>query len=208
MKHTPPLRLFLALYPPTIWTDAAAMCLPIAALPDGRATPTEHLHLTLAFLGDRFERDVPKILESVQAAASGVRGFDVQTTGLAMLPEVGAPRLIAASLSLPPSLAELQRRLARRLLTANTKRRDAGFTPHITLYRFTNEQTAEGAREKLASLLPPVYMPTFRPSELCLVASVLHPLGVRHRVIERVAFPVVATTAGADSSEAPTQPPS
>jgi RNA 2',3'-cyclic 3'-phosphodiesterase len=202
MKTQPPLRLFLALYPPPLWAAAASTCLPTAALPSGRSTPAEQMHLTLAFLGDRREKDLPHIRESIEAGAKGIRSFDVQTTGLALLPEAGPLRLIAASLSLPPQLAELQRRLSKRLTVAKPKRRDDAFTPHITLYRFTNEQAAPGAREAVTEQLPPIYLPTFRPAELCLVASVLHPLGARHRVIERIAFPIIETQAEA-SEQAP-----
>ncbi len=186
MKPPPSLRLFLALYPSQPWIDAAGACLPLAELPDGRSTPSEQLHLTLAFIGDRRESDVPRIVESMQAAVAGLRTFDVQTTGLALLPEAGPPRLIAASLTLPPALFEVQRRLARRLVSERASKRSE-YTPHITLYRFAHEQAGADARAKLEGQLPPVYLPTFRASEVCLVASVLHPLGARHKIVERVA---------------------
>lgn len=230
MKSTPPLRLFIALYPPQGWIDAALACLPLGQLPSGRATKAEQLHLTLAFLGDRLERDLPKIVESIQGAVAGMRAFDVSTTGLTMLPEEGPPRLIAASLTGTAQLLELQRRLARRLVS---KRRETEFVPHVSLYRFGATQAAgkrrgheadeatdrefdvqgevdsagddarvealhdesvthlrgEGVlslRERVAQVLPAVYLQTFRVSEIALVSSVLHPLGVKHRIIERV----------------------
>jgi RNA 2',3'-cyclic 3'-phosphodiesterase len=186
MKPPPSLRLFLALYPSQPWVDAAAACLPIAQLPEGRSTPSEQLHLTLAFVGDRRESDLPRIVESMQAAVTGLRTFDVQTTGLSLLPESGPPRMIAAKLTLPPALFEVQKRLSRRLVSERANKRD-DYTPHITLFRFAHEQQSPDARASLEAVLPPVYLPTFRASEVCLVASVLHPLGARHKVVERVA---------------------
>jgi 2'-5' RNA ligase len=201
MKSAPPLRLFVAIYPPQGWVDAALKCLPLDELPSGRATLGEQLHLTLAFLGDRLERELPALIESIQAAASGLKPFDISTTGLCLLPEDGPARLIAANLTAPPQLHELQRRLARRLVK---RRRETDFIPHISLYRFgaataggqldedDDASPAEGDgsafRERVRALLPPVYLQTFRVSELAVVASVLHPLGVRHRIVERVPF--------------------
>ncbi|MGH7242933.1 MAG: RNA 2',3'-cyclic phosphodiesterase [Phycisphaerales bacterium] len=128
------LRLFVAAYPPRDvaerWLAAAGECLP----PDVRLVEPDQVHLTLVFLGDRDERELPAIRESIAKSVTGFGSIALRPIELIMLPERGVPRLIAASITLPRPLAEIQRRLAQRLARDRNQRTE--FLPHLTLARF------------------------------------------------------------------------
>ncbi|MBX3389473.1 MAG: RNA 2',3'-cyclic phosphodiesterase [Phycisphaeraceae bacterium] len=164
------LRLFVAAYPPLpiveAWLASARSLLPT----DVRLSTPEQVHLTLVFLGDREERDLPEIRESIRAATAGIGEAQVEARQLQMLPERGPPRLLAAVTSLPSSLAELQRRLARRLALRSSKRDE--FLPHFTLARFPGKSINRRA-ERLAP-------EKFVISEIRLVRSRLLSAGAEH----------------------------
>lgn len=164
------LRLFIAAYPPLPlveeWLERASSLLPGGV----RVSKPEQVHLTLVFLGDRDERDLPEIRDSIRAATSGIMPAHLEAVELRMLPDRGPPRLLAAVASLPPGFAELQRRLARRLALRPVRRDE--FLPHFTLARFPGK-----AIDRLAEPLPPE---AFVISEIRLVRSRLLPAGAEH----------------------------
>lgn len=138
-----------------------------------RETPVHQVHMTLQFIGDTPERDLPAVQESVERSASGLLAFDLRPQRLITLPERGWPRLVAARTDAPPSLLELQRRLATRL--AHKPRRKSGdrFLPHLTLCRFTGGARAPRVDE-------PIELPPFRVAHVLLMRSILRPEGAVH----------------------------
>lgn len=175
------LRLFVAAYPPEecrreLLERLAG--LPEAALRGHRPTPVEQVHLTLQFIGDTPERELPEVLESVERSAAGVGRFELRPHRLVTLPEQGAPRLIAAIANAPSALLELQRRLAHRL--ARRPRQNAGrrYLPHLTLCRYPN-----GGSERVDL---PIEVSGFVIGAIELMQSCLKPGGAEHRRVASV----------------------
>ncbi|WP_419192140.1 RNA 2',3'-cyclic phosphodiesterase [Engelhardtia mirabilis] len=174
-------RLFVAVHPPlAIATDLLAT-LDGLDLPDHRLTRPDQIHLTVLFVGEVDERDVPLVAESVERAAAGVRAFELAPDGWMALPERGPSRLIAAGAQAPSALAELHRRLAARLVVKGRKPRS--FLPHLTLCRFTRPTPFE-----LSAPFPGVA--PFEIGEVSLMRSVLRPEGAEHRQVARFALAV------------------
>lgn len=143
-----------------------------------RETPVHQVHMTLQFIGDTPERDLPAVQESVQRSASGIEPFALRPIRLITLPERGWPRLVAAETDAPPGLLELQRRLVTRL--ARKPRRKSGdrFLPHLTLCRFTGGARAPRIDESLD-------LPPFRVQHALLMRSILKPEGAVHLEVAR-----------------------
>jgi 2'-5' RNA ligase len=167
------LRLFLALRLPD-GVVAALDDWAAGALDRGRRVPREHLHVTLAFLGNRPAGELPDILSALRAAAAAggpfpleaVRYRETRSVGMVVLddPSGGASALAAA---LHDRLEELQvyRREARPWL------------PHVTVLRF---------RERPRLRPAPPALGTFVPSEAAAFLSRLHPSGARYEVLDSV----------------------
>ena len=172
------LRLFVASYPPRDvvegWLAAARKVLPT----DVRLNDAEQVHLTLVFLGEHDERELPEIRESIARSIAGFGPLNLRPVDLVMLPERGDPRLIAATTTLPRPLAEIQRRLAQRL--ALDRSRKSVFLPHFTLARFPG-RSMERARRPLAG-------EGFEMAEIRLMRSRLLPGGAVHETDK--AFPL------------------
>jgi 2'-5' RNA ligase len=177
------LRLFVAVYPPL---EMALVLLERAArldLPGHRLTPPEQVHMTLQFIGDTPAAELDATRESVARSAAGLRAFSLRSMKLITLPERGPARLVAAETDAPPTLLELQRRLAHRLADTTRSRSRHGFRPHITLCRFESPTRLNALHESLQ-------VDAFDVSAICLMRSTLRPDGAQHHLVE--AFDLVA----------------
>lgn len=130
-------------------------------------------------MGDVPSRELDAITESVERSAAGLSAFALTPRRLLTLPQHAHPRLIAAETDSPPTLLEIQRRLALRL--ASNVRPNPGdrFLPHLTLGRFN-----PGPRP--AAIDHPIDLPPFEINEIILMRSTLSPAGAEHHEVRRV----------------------
>ncbi|MCC6230223.1 MAG: RNA 2',3'-cyclic phosphodiesterase [Phycisphaerales bacterium] len=168
------LRLFIAAYPPRDVADVLIASARSLGLPLLKTSPADQVHITLLFIGDTDERQLGDVSESMSRAASGVSVIRLSIERLIGLPERGECRLIAAEASAPPTLLELQKRLAQRLVRTKPER-ERGFLPHLTLGRFPGS----GARPR--DRVWPAPSVEFLVTDIRLMASVLKPTGAEHR---------------------------
>lgn len=172
------MRLFVAVYPPPERVRELFAALEGVELPPHRLTSPEQAHMTLQFIGDRRERELDDVIESVERSAAGIEAFEVTPRTLISLPAQGAARLVAIETDTPPGLMEIQRRLAHRL--ADPKRRSRGkFRPHVTLCRFERE-------ERMEAISRPVDVGSFSVGEIKLMKSLLRPSGPVHGTVHTV----------------------
>lgn len=95
------------------------------------------MHLTLKFIGQLDEADLPRAVECLQGAAAGSAPFTMAVSGLSGFPPRGTPRVVHVEVREPTgTVLALQREvdaaLARELGIPREKRQ---FTPHVTLGR-------------------------------------------------------------------------
>ncbi|MFG2986247.1 2'-5' RNA ligase family protein [Streptomyces sp. NPDC048258] len=119
--------VMVALYPPAAIAERIA---------HDSGTPAEHLHITLAYLGDADQLpghpdDLTHLVQMAIADAQPLRG---SIGGIGRFPDHGngIPTWVPVDV---PGLAELRQRIAERLAQQYGKavRDDHGFTPHLTL---------------------------------------------------------------------------
>lgn len=186
------LRLFVAVYPPA---ETVAHLRSLAAahpsLPPGVFTPAEQVHLTLLFIGDSHENRLSDISESVRRSCAGISPFSLRVESLGTLPHKGSKRLLAAMVSSPPPLIELQRRLSHRLARRPHAKRGEEFCPHITLYRFRPQAPNDVgvARAPQGGEAASCDRIEFEVQHVALVRSVITDAGAEHRTLE--SFPLV-----------------
>ena len=144
-----------------------------------RPVAPEALHLTLAFLGPRPERDVATIEEVLRAAAGPAPRLALG--GGLLLPPRRA-RVLCVDVEDPDgTLAALQARVSRGLAaTAVYEPEKRPYRAHATVARLRPRErpprAIDGAPEPLA----------FRGESLALFVSRLHPHGARYEALVRV----------------------
>jgi 2'-5' RNA ligase len=104
----------------------------------------EQMHLTLKFLGETPERDVPRICEALAAAGQEAAPFTISTGPAGCFPPGGRVRVVWIGLADETGrLAACQAAVESHLERAGVPREDRPFTPHLTLGR-VNEDTTGG----------------------------------------------------------------
>ena len=176
------LRLFVALYPPEEARRQMLRALDkLDPPPDARhrTVPLEQVHMTLQFIGETPERDLPEVIESVRRSVAGLEPFTLVPMRLVTFPDRRPPRLIAVETDAPAGLLEAQRRLAQRLARSPRSRAGDRFRPHLTVCRFTGS-----AKPKPVDA--PVRLSPFPVDRIVLMRSVLKPTGAEHLPVEAV----------------------
>jgi len=129
------LRLFVAVdLPSTVQQAVASLC---ANLRDARFVKPHQLHITLRFMGQTPDEELPAVRERL--AGVHVSGFDLRLEGVGTFPPaLRKARVLWLGLEPKPALLTLAREIDVRLgdlgLRPDEKRR--AFTPHLTLARF------------------------------------------------------------------------
>jgi 2'-5' RNA ligase len=107
--------------------------------------PEENLHLTLVFIGNMPERQIPLIEEAIEEASKPVKPFTLTFTKLGAFPNFREPHVIWFGLEEPTGQLKS---LDQRLKAALEKRRihlidSKPFLPHLTLARVKGPLSSE-----------------------------------------------------------------
>lgn len=114
---------------------------------------TQHMHLTLKFLGDVPDTDTPDVCRVVQRVAEGFEPFEITFRGLGAFPNLRDPRTLWIGIEdgeeeLKALQAALENALKQELGYAKEQR---AFQPHLTIGRVKRE--LPGSSGDLAQLL-------------------------------------------------------
>lgn len=138
------MRLFIALGPFPNWTAQQQQSLQKLKISfkqrdiDGLWVPQDNFHITLSFLGDREEAELPEIYARVEELASLCPPLRLRTKGLGAFPELESARVIFADVRRSKNLLEIQSKLE----TALKQEPETDYHPHISLYRLRNLKSA------------------------------------------------------------------
>ncbi|MEJ2291740.1 MAG: RNA 2',3'-cyclic phosphodiesterase [Deinococcales bacterium] len=182
------LRLFLALTPPeAVRAEARRATEHLrASLPTLRARYADPAatHLTLVFLGQVEEGDVPPVERAVRGVAGTSRPFTCRTAGLGAFPAAHRPSVLWLGLDDDAgALARLQRDLAD-ALNAHAPHADRKrFVPHLTLARVSSlGRTPRDAVPAALQAYEPAPVP-WPVGEVTLFRSELRSEGARHTAL-------------------------
>ena len=96
----------------------------------------ENLHITLNFLGDVDETQVPQVCSLIKRTVDGYGSFEISVAGLGCCPNPEKPRVAWLGVKQGyDELVELNRKLADALETMRFPRERNDFRPHLTLGR-------------------------------------------------------------------------
>lgn len=165
-------RLFFALWPPeavaeTLFAEATRL----GATCGGRVMRRDTLHLTLHFLGDVAENELPWICRAAANVQAPSFNFSLDTLGYWRHNRI----LWAGCSHSVPALADLGAAVAAGLRHEGQGSGRSTFTPHLTLLRKANPPAS-------ATLAQPLEWPV---KEFALVESVLTGSGARYATLGR-----------------------
>ena len=108
----------------------------VASKAEYRWVSPENLHITMCFLGDIPDIEVPDLCRDVKRVAEAHQGFSVEIEGLGGFPNFEQPRTIWAGVSDgAEELHEINATLAELLRTWGIPKEKNKYLPHMTLGR-------------------------------------------------------------------------
>ncbi len=148
----------------------------------------ESIHITLKFLGNVPEAQLPQIKTALQQAIQGQKCFELTSNGIGGFPSLQRPRVIWVGLNnktLAP-LKSLQQRVEQELTKLGFEPENRPFTPHLTLGRVKSSRNIQSVVEVLQRHPFPTI--SFPVHEIILMRSELRRDGARYTPIERFAL--------------------
>ncbi|MEM7478636.1 MAG: RNA 2',3'-cyclic phosphodiesterase [Planctomycetota bacterium] len=136
-----------------------------------RWTPLDQFHLTLKFLGEVDNRQLPEICQRLKSCAQAVSPFAVEVRGLGSFPEAKPPRVLWAGVEQgSDSLQSLNESLNQSFAEMGFAIEPRRFTPHLTLGRIGKGIDYELLAECIAETTSKVET-RFEVDELVLMSS-------------------------------------
>jgi 2'-5' RNA ligase len=136
-----------------------------------------NLHVTLKFLGNTPDAQVPLVIRAAQRIASSVEPFELDLAGFGAFPSAGRPRILWAALQGPVErLAAMAAQLEADLAPLGFARETRPFSGHVTLGRARQGQRIPPVEEQVRKLAAAAFgrLPVRR---LVLFQSTLTPSG-------------------------------
>lgn len=137
------MRCFLAIELPAFVRDRlAALQRRLGSIDrEVRWTRVDQIHLTLKFLGDVPDRQVPTVCQTASEVAGQYPPFDLEVQGTGCFPPRGPARIVWAGLAeLPESLKESHRAIEKAYAELGFKPEDRPFHPHLTVGRVRDQR--------------------------------------------------------------------
>lgn len=108
-------------------------------------TRSEGVHLTLKFLGEVEEKVLPDIEDALGRAASYIKPFSLDLSGIGIFPDKRRPRVVWIGIKGDvESIIKLQGSVEKEFGKIGFPAEKRAFTPHITLGRIRSPRNVEG----------------------------------------------------------------
>lgn len=133
------IRSFLAFeLPPDIKEEVARISKEVKRTGlDASWVKAANIHLTVVFMGNVEEQNVPSIISHIDQVTSEYKHFEISLGGMGLFPDIRRPRVIWLGLDGDiKGLAALRDELQRPLESFGVKQEKRPFRPHLTLGRF------------------------------------------------------------------------
>ncbi|HLV02152.1 MAG TPA: RNA 2',3'-cyclic phosphodiesterase [Acidobacteriota bacterium] len=152
---------------------------------DARFPAVESVHLTLKFLGNIEEADVPAIASALDECCQTQSPFPVHLNGLGAFPHSANPRVIWMSVRAGRELDELQQLLETQLVDLGFEAEERPFRPHLTVARVKSRKNLKELLRLLSSAHNNFSAGSFQVKSAALYRSELKPSGAVYSILHQ-----------------------
>jgi 2'-5' RNA ligase len=158
------------------------------SIPEVKWVEPENLHVTLLFLGEVPDSEVPEVCQRVAEAVADVAPFPVKVEGFGAFPEGRRPRVLWAGITTgAEQLQHVHDLIEKPLHYMGFRREERRYVPHITLGRLKSERPVPNWPE-LVQQMNRCRGGEMVASEICIMASQLERTGPIYTVMGRARF--------------------
>lgn len=148
----------------------------------------DHIHLTLAFLGETPEERLPDIIAALDVVARTAATFSCVVKGLGWFGSERSPRVVWAGVAEEPALMALQGGVAEALRQIGFTPEDRPFHPHLTVGRVKSSRDALGLAEVLTKRSE-VTFGVMKVDRISVMRSQLSPRGPVYSALHAALLP-------------------
>lgn len=186
------IRSFIAIPIDPPIRKAAATLVQRLSEPDDRMkwVPNENLHLTLKFLGDVENTEIPRVCDLVRQCCEPIKPFQLHFRGAGGFPTADRPRVVWAGITEGGDpLVRLVASLEKELATLGFKPEPRDYQPHLTLGR-TRGGSRRGSPETAERIAANAdfELGAMQAEAACLFASYLDKHGPSYHVMDTIEF--------------------
>ena len=150
----------------------------------GRFAKTQSIHLTLQFLGNIEEDQIPQIAHVLGQAGSGVQPFHLEVGQLGVFPHLAQPRVVWIGVEPVDGLMALHSKIQEGLEPVGFPPENRDFHPHLTLLRLKSRKNLGGLREYLQAEGPRQRAGVIQVGEVHLYQSILKRQGAEYQRLQ------------------------
>ena len=181
-----PIRSFLAFeLPPEIKKRALLVSEDVRRSGlNAKWVKVDNIHLTVVFMGDIKEEDVPAIKDKIKKVCLGFDPINISLNGIGVFPNSRRPRVLWLGLDGEiERLSSLRDGLQEQLKTFGIKEEKRPFRPHLTLGRFRKPGRGNSKLDDIISRYEELEGPVCRLEELIMFKSELRPQGAVYTML-------------------------
>jgi len=116
---------------------------------DVRWVKPEGIHLTLKFLGNINDKDVDRIVKTVEGTCKKYTAFNLEIAGAGVFPNKKTPRVLWVGITGNGAFAKLQQEIEDAMASMGFEKENRKFVPHLTLGRFRSSIGKEALLDKI-----------------------------------------------------------
>jgi 2'-5' RNA ligase len=152
----------------------------------------ENFHFTIKFLGPVPEENIDVIASALEEAVSSVPRFVIAARGIGIFPDTRTPRVIWVGLD-GKNLEPLVRAVESVLEPLGFAPESRPFQPHLTLGRWSRQETRGKALRKEIERWADTPFGDFSVENMILFRSVLNPRGAVYTALRALPLPALPT---------------
>ncbi len=154
----------------------------------GRTANVGGLHLTLKFLGNIDEDQIPPVNDALRSCGERVRAFELRVRGVGVFPHAARPRVIWAGVEANDVLTDLQARVEAGLGEIGFSPEKRQYHPHLTLMRLKSTRNHKELLRYLREEGKQQQAGSVSVEEFHLYRSILKPSGAEYQKL--ASFPL------------------
>ncbi len=184
------VRSFIAVpLPPSIAKSATRLLANLKHEDDGiRWVPTDNLHLTLKFLGDVNNRELPAVCQAIRKVCADFDPFPLEFSGTRALPSLEKARVLCVGVrDESETLTTMVGRLEKQMADLGFKPEPRDYVPHLTLGRVrkTSSRASAAVLDRLAEYRT-IELGQMIADEVLLMGSFLEKSGPSYHVMDTI----------------------
>jgi 2'-5' RNA ligase len=154
---------------------------------DAKLVEPENIHMTLKFLGDTEEDQIPEIIKIITKSINNIKPFTIKIKEAGVFPNLNYIKVIWVGIIDPGPMPEIAKKLNSQLKSLGFRSEKRGFKPHITLGRVKTRKNKDQLKRLIINNKDRIFG-EININSVKLIKSVLDSKGPTYYTLDEIFF--------------------